>query len=217
MYWTSEHEVMLLREILLVDLFCKKEGSRERGMCLEQIAANLNKCETLWFEVDQRALRDKLKKLLQLFVWKKNQEEKGSGLEIEPLTETDELLQDIYDRKNKAELIHTSESAAKTKKIDEEKKQVEDVRKISTERLSEARKRKQQEGDSAEEVPKRRSSGGDTIAYLREKSEKDFEMREEELQLRKEELKVTKAREEALISQSNAMMNILAKLADKLS
>ena len=42
-------------------------------------------------------------------------------------------------------------------------------------------------------------------------------MREEELQLRKEELKVTKAREEALISQSNAMMNILAKLSDKLS
>ena len=190
MYWTSEHEVMFLREILVVDLFCKKEGSRERGMCLEQIAANLNKCETLWFKVDQRALRDKLKKLLQLFVWKKNQEEKGSGLEIEPLSETDELLQDIYDRKNEAELIHTSESAAK---------------------------RKQQEGDSAEEAPKRRSSGGDTIAYLREKSEKDFEMREEELQLRKEELKVTKAREEALISQSNAMMNILAKLADKLS
>ena len=102
---------------MVVDLFCKKEGSRERGMCLKQIAANLNKCETLCFQVDQRALRDELKTLLQLFVWKKNQEEKGSRLEIEPPSETDEPLQDIYDRKNETELIHTSESAAKTNKI----------------------------------------------------------------------------------------------------
>ena len=61
--------------------------------------------------------RDKLKKMLQLFVWRKNQEEKGSRLEIEPPSETDELLQDIYDRKNESELIHTSESAAKTNEI----------------------------------------------------------------------------------------------------
>lgn len=90
------------------------------------------------------------------------------------------------------------------------------MRKMSTERLSETRKRKQ-EGDSQDENPKKRSSGGDTFAYLREKSEKDFQLRQDELELQKEELKVTKAREETLISQSNAMINLLTKLADKLS
>ena len=51
---------------------------------------------------------------------------------------------------------------------------------------------------------------------MREKSEKDFKLREEELRLRREELEVTKAREKALIDQSNAMMQLLSKLSDKL-
>ena len=85
------------------------------------------------------------------------------------------------------------------------------------ERLSETKKRQAEETSEEEITPKRnRSSGGDTISYLREKSEKDFKLREEELRLRREELEVTKAREKALIDQSNAMMQLLSKLSDKL-
>ena len=44
---------------------------------------------------------------------------------------------------------------------------------------------------------KRRSPGGDTIAYLREKTEKDFPLRQEEINLRKQELDIAKSNEEA--------------------
>ena len=37
-----------------------------------------------------------------------------------------------------------------------------------------------------------RSSGGDTIAYFKEKAENDFKLREEELELKREELKLNK-------------------------
>ena len=40
-----------------------------------------------------------------------------------------------------------------------------------------------------------RSSGGDTIVYLREKAEKDFKLREEEFKLKREQLKLNKQEE----------------------
>ena len=218
MFWSPEHEISFVREVILHGLYQNKEGSRERGLCLDRIAENLHQIQTLLFKVDQRALRDKFKKLLQLFVAKKNQEEKQSGINPEH-TELDDLLQDIYDRKRDAELIHTANSSEKCKKLEEEKKEAENIRSVSRDIIWKLKKRQQEKSDTedVEEVtPKRkRSSGGDTISYLREKSEKDLQLREEELKLRREELSLNKAREEALIAQSKAMMQLLVKLSNK--
>ena len=45
-----------------------------------------------WFKVDQRSLRDRLRKLLAQFVSNKNEEEKASGIHVE-IRGIDELLQ----------------------------------------------------------------------------------------------------------------------------
>ena len=62
---------------------------------------------------------------------------------------------------------------------------------------------------------KMRSSGGDTIAYLRGKAEKEFKLREEELKLRRGELELNKQREEFLLAQSGPMIQLMNKLAKK--
>ena len=51
-----------------------------------------------------------------------------------------------------------------------------------------------------------RSSGGDTIMYLRGKSEKDFALREEELRLKRAELEAAKERDSHLQQQSALML-----------
>ena len=59
-----------------------------------------------------------------------------------------------------------------------------------------------------------KSSGGDTTAYLREKAEKHFKLREE-LKLRREEPELNKQREQLLLAQSGAMIQLMNKLAEK--
>ena len=70
---------LLCREIVLHDMYQQKDGFRERGQCLDRILESLNSVTTIWFKVDQRALRDKIKKLLQLYVTKRKKEECSSG------------------------------------------------------------------------------------------------------------------------------------------
>ena len=67
MIWSKEHE---LRD----DIYQHIDGSRERGQCFDRIAESLNSVTTIGFKVDQRALRDKIKKLLQLYFTIRNKE-----------------------------------------------------------------------------------------------------------------------------------------------
>ena len=109
MEWTDGHDVLFCREVLVFDMFMHKPGSRERGLCLDRIAENLNSIETVWFKVNQRSLRDRLIKLLKIFKSKRSQEEKASGIAPDH-TELDDLLQDILERQQQAEIIATEKS-----------------------------------------------------------------------------------------------------------
>ena len=53
-----------------------------------------------------------------------------------------------------------------------------------------------------------RSSGGDSVAYLREKAVRNFKLKEQELKLRKEEHELNKQREKLLLAQSGAMIQL---------
>ena len=89
----------------------------------------------------------------------------------------------------------------------------------SLERLSKTRKREAQDitsSCSSHNEKRGRSSGGGTIAYPREKSEKDFQRREAELNLCREELELNKSTETLLCQQSQIMMTVLSKLAVKI-
>ena len=103
---------------------------------------------TIFFIVDQKALRDKIKRLLQLYVTKRNKEECSSG--IGPgHTEHDNLLQEIYERKKESEANYHQQSSENAKQINKEKEAASDMRTRSLERLSETRKRETQDSASS--------------------------------------------------------------------
>ena len=154
-------------------------------------------------------------------------EEKASGINVEP-NEIDDLLLDMFERQKQAEADAEEATDTKNKKLDQEKFAAEETRRVSMERLSETKKRQidDESDDSSPKTKKSRSSGSDTVAYLRDKTEKDFCLRGEELALRKAELELNKSREEAsqkqlqmLIQnsqqQTNALMLLIGKIAEK--
>ena len=79
----NEHDLLLCRETIVNDPYVLKTGSRERGQCLDKIANILNAIENPWFKVDQRSIRDRLKKLLEACIAEKNTEDKVSGINPE--------------------------------------------------------------------------------------------------------------------------------------
>ena len=66
-----------------------------------------------------------------------------------------------------------------------ERKKAEEMRNRSMEKLGETLKRKA--ADNGQVTPKKRGSGTETLVYLREKAEKQFELRKEELEVKKKE------------------------------
>ena len=63
------------------------------------------------------------------------------------------------------------------------------MRKLSMEKLGETLKRKGEEDGGA--TPRKRASGSETIVCLREKAERDFDLRKEELETRKRDQNTT--------------------------
>jgi len=157
---------------------------------------------------------------------------KASGVEVDH-TELDDLCQDLTERRDRYETEFTEASSSKTAKLNEDRKAAEEVRLVAVERLSETNKRKQESSDTDETSPQQqqkqkrrnnRSSGGDTIAFLREKSEREFQLREREMELRQQELEVNRLREQNAQLQSQQLLQggvslfeLITKLTDKLS
>ena len=118
---------------------------------------------TLWFKVNQRALRDKLSNLLKDYISKRNKEERDTGSSPEH-REFDNLLQDICEKLKQLML-------EKAEKTEEEKDAAEKNWCTSMAKLSETPKREGAESSSKLSEKKMRSSGGDIIVYLKEKIE----------------------------------------------
>ena len=178
MEWTDQHDVLFCRVVIAFELFTRKPGSKERGQCYDRIAESLSAVKDVYFKLDQRPLRCRITKLVKLHVSKRNREEKASGVEAEQ-SELDDLMLDIYDQHKQIE-NETSEASEKLKLAkDQDKLAAEEICACAVEGLSETRKRdldKVDHGNQSIKISsnnKRRSSGGDTIAYLREKTERD--------------------------------------------
>ena len=111
--------MVFCREVMAFELYEYKPGSKERGPCIDRIAESLNSIEEPWFKVDQRSLKDRIKKLLK-YVEKRNKEMRASEVEEEH-TELDDLLLDIYEREQQTEAEATEASEANNKKFDKRK------------------------------------------------------------------------------------------------
>ena len=58
MYWTSEHDVVLCREVVSENPFKTRKGSSQRSEIWDRIANTLNICPKPVFAVDKRSVRD---------------------------------------------------------------------------------------------------------------------------------------------------------------
>ena len=194
MNWTFQHDVMLCREILVVEPFRCKHGSRERGQAWEKIVNFLNDIEHPKFNVHQRAVRDHFLKLERAYKKKMAQEERASGINTEN-TEVDDAMEDIVGKSQAAEEEQRKVDECKQNNIEIEKVTGESVRNRSMERLSETRERE----SNSEKVRKkqRMSPQSGAVEYLRDKNEKEFDVRKKEIELKERALDL-KEKEQAL-------------------
>ena len=117
MRWTSGHDVMFLREVLVREPWKQKYGSHKRGKAWEKIAESLNGLNTvceLYFKLTQRSVRDRYKLLVDNFK-KCNREEAAAGRISPEETESDIALADIIERFEEADEMHKKQTDEKKK------------------------------------------------------------------------------------------------------
>ena len=103
-------------------------------------------------------------------------------------SQLDVALEEIVQKMDEAELENKTNENNANEKRSKELEHAKDLREMVSETLGETSKRKSEESGPAGK--NRRSNGSDTLAYLREKGEKEQEMRKTEFYLRKQELEL---------------------------
>ena len=101
MKWTKEHNVLLGKKVMLLELQKYKLGS-ERGNCLDQIAKSLNQLQEPFFDVSQKSITDRLRLLKRDFKMKDWYEWKGSGISSEK-SEIRVIMEDYLEGKEEQE------------------------------------------------------------------------------------------------------------------
>ena len=195
MFWTEEHDLILVREMLANSPFAgTKRGTVQRGRKWNEIAEQLLQVEAPKFKVDQRGVRERYALLAKAYRKKIREEERSSGISTPELTEVEQALEDLIVREDEADRDQ-QETVAQKRKVKEDKKDAEEVRKRAMERLGDRTKRSENEGKGK----KRRSSGNNTLEYLKERNERLDEVKKEELELKKQELQQEAAKNDAMM------------------
>ena len=145
----------------------------------------------LRFLVSVRSVRDRVNLvLIKKHKRKVSEESKASGIAVDEPSEFDAAIEEICEKAEAAKRDQQMVSVGKKANAEKEKKQVEDIRAKALEKVGETRKRVV--GDDVSEEPEKKEkrigrSGVETMLYLREKSEKEFKIRQEELELKKQD------------------------------
>ena len=191
MLWLETHDELLCREVILIQPYAYRVSTRERGNAWSQISEVLNTIEQPKFYVSQRSVRERFALILTRFRAKNVAEQKASGIAVDPPTPTETLLEEIDTKIVEFDKSFQAKTDEINQKNEHEKKAINDIRMQALETLSETNKRKEEEGEDTKcsKRKRQRSSGSDTIAYLREKSAKDYELELKKLEARKEEAK----------------------------
>ena len=211
MVWTKQHDVLLCREALLIDVFQFRPGTRERGHAWESIAADLTSITEVDFYVNKRSVRERLTLLIENFKKHERYLEKASGVDVE-VTELDQLLLELKEKMNEYMSHYDTLSAGKKQKEEKDKEAAEEQRKRAMETFVETKRRDSSSSEIDEEVTptrKSRKSGSDTLVYLREKADRDFELKQEELRIKSEETKLFR---EMMAQQTQLIQTLVANM-----
>ena len=86
MEWTDQHDVLLLREMIVSDVFSFTKGSVSRENVWDSIAKKLNKIDSPQFRIkdksDKREDRERWELLRRKFKSKNREEEAASGIAV---------------------------------------------------------------------------------------------------------------------------------------
>ena len=172
MIWNEEREVLLCREIMLTEPYQFKKGSKERGDSWSKLAVNLSNTKLdPPFSVDQRAVREHFAAIRKRYEKKASDEKKASGIEIY-VTELDVLMEEILNKVFEYEKNFEVSDKSKQEKQESDEAKAKEVRRKCIETFAETSKRKH-DVEGGEKPKKSRSTGSETIGYLKEKAEKD--------------------------------------------
>lgn len=221
MDWSEDHDVVLLREIRVSELFSHKKGTVGRGDVWDKIVEQLNTIDCPKFHIkDKRSVRDRWKLLQKKFSQRMRQEEAASGIQVDELSEKDILIEELIEME--------SSSTTTSKSIKEKDKETaENMRKMAMERMGETKRRSSKESDNSDgksptapaKAPKKRRAQTQLIDFLEGKAQADRVDREAELELKKKEQQNQQDLIRSMMQQqqqtTTAFMAVLQKLLEK--
>ena len=210
--WSNDHDIVMCREVLIVEPYRFKIRSPERGKAWESLAETLNAMSSLSskFKVTARSVRDRYNLLTKKMQAKLKSEEKASGIDVET-TELDVLLEEILEREKAAKEKLESDEDKKKKAVENDKVAAESMRKQALERMGQTAKRKK-EGDDSEVLKKKsRRSTADAVEYLKERADKEILLKKQELELRKKEQENTMEREKEKNQNQEKLISTMVK------
>ena len=153
-------------------------------------------------------MRERYTLLIEKLKKKLKEEEKASGIETD-MNDVEKALEEILEEEAVAESTLVTD-----KKRVENVKSVE-MRNRAMESMRSTQKRKQRDEDKdAENAPKpkiKRRSGGDTVAYLREKNDMVQKWKAEEMELQKQRLEVESRKQDEFQKQQQSMVQMMAQ------
>jgi len=218
MEWTDEHDMLMLREMVVSDIFSFKKGSVSRGDAWESVAEKLNEIDSPKFRIkDKRGVRERWVLLRRKFRSKVREEEAASGVVVQELTEKEVLIEELIERED---TIKPDDSLSVQHKNDKDK--AEDIRKKAMESMGETKKRKLSRGTTDEDKPTtsgRKRCAQPLVDFLRENANAERELRQQELDIKlKEQEKQQETMQAMMLQQqqmNQAFMSVVKKLLEK--
>ena len=132
MYWSKDHDLFLVREVLIVDPYSQPKGSKERAKLWKEIALNLSAVSEPHFLVSMRSVRDHVNLvLIKKHKRKVAEEREACGIAVDEPSEFDAAIEKICKKAEAAERDQQMISEGKKANAEKEKKQVEDMRAYS--------------------------------------------------------------------------------------
>ena len=138
--WSEEDDLMLCREVLVMEPFKLQKQSRERGEIWGEIAQNLNGLSVPKFTVRTRSVRDRLTLFLRKYKEKVRKEEQGSSMRCDEETELEMALSEDIEKEQAADLERKENTNTLTKKNEKDKASAEESRLKTLERLDQTKK-----------------------------------------------------------------------------
>ena len=185
MEWTDEHDVLMLREMIVSDLFSFKKGSVGRGDAWDFIAEKLNQIDSPQFRIKvKRGVRGRWVLLRRKFKSKirEEPEEAASGVVVEDLTEKEVLIEELIERED------TIKPDDNRLSVQQDKNKAEDIRKKAMESMGETKKRKLSRGTTDEDhqptTSGRKRCAQPLVDFLHENANAERELHQQELDIK---------------------------------